>query len=285
MAILALGDSRAAAVVHEESSLLRKQAEAGAIAMRTDMVLDVTLGNPAKGVDTLRQLKDAGYEVRLVGVTTPTQIAVERAVARGKNSGRYVVLDELVKAHRGFSAGFEQYAALADDVRLFDNSGRLPALIYTKGDIVNPDLYNRFLEKANETDQAAQPQPAAADRAGPVQQRGGGPQAPGGVPGAGAGQQAADPGAVPGQRLSQQARGSIQFPADLTQAPSVINLLDGADLSTFLHETGHFFFEVYRTVASQPGAPESVVADMQALLEFVGVADLATWNSMSIEQR
>lgn len=283
--ILALGDSRAAAVVHEESSLLRKQAEAGAIAMRTDMVLDVTLGNPAKGLAALRQLKDAGYEIRLVGVTTPTQTAVERAVARGKNSGRYVVLDELVKAHRGFSAGFEQYAALADDVRLFDNSGRLPALIYTKGDIVNPDLYNMFLEKANETDQAAQPQPAPADRAGPVPQRGGGPQAPGEVPGAGAVQQAADPSAVPGQRLSQQARGSIQFPADLTQAPSVINLLDGADLSTFLHETGHFFFEVYRTVASQPNAPESVVADMRALLEFVGAPDLATWNAMTVEQR
>ena len=85
--------------------------------------------------------------------------------------------------------------------------------------------------------------------------------------------------------LNQQARGSIQFPIDLTKAPSVINLLEGADLSTFLHETGHFFFEVYRTIASQPDAPAEILADMRALLAFVEVPDLATWNAMTPEQR
>ena len=91
----------------------------------------------------------------------------------------------------------------------------------------------------------------------------------------------------PGEEITpiQQRRGSISMAEDITQAPSVISLFEGADLSTVLHETGHFFFEVYKDIASRPDAPEKVKADMAALLSFVGVESLDKWNSMSIEER
>lgn len=85
--------------------------------------------------------------------------------------------------------------------------------------------------------------------------------------------------------LEQRNRGQIAFSGDITQTPSVISLLRTADLSTFLHETGHYFLEVDAHIASQPDAPAEVVADVERLLSWFGVADLATWNAMGVEEK
>jgi hypothetical protein len=58
-----------------------------------------------------------------------------------------------------------------------------------------------------------------------------------------------------------------------------------ADLSTWFHETGHFFLEVMADVASQPGAPAQITEDMDAFLKWAGIPDLATWNSYSLDQK
>lgn len=82
-----------------------------------------------------------------------------------------------------------------------------------------------------------------------------------------------------GETLEQRARGTFH-PGKL-----LITLNDNADLSTFLHETGHFFWEVMADVAAMPDAPADVVADMQTVLEWFGVPDLPTWRSMTLEQK
>lgn len=64
---------------------------------------------------------------------------------------------------------------------------------------------------------------------------------------------------------------------------NTITLLKRADLSTFLHEAGHFFLEVMNKLALDPNAPESVKADMQATMDWLGVKDLAEWNSHDLE--
>jgi hypothetical protein len=51
---------------------------------------------------------------------------------------------------------------------------------------------------------------------------------------------------------------------------NTIALLKGADLTTSLHELGHFYLEVLADLASQPNAPAQVQADMQALLDWFG---------------
>lgn len=91
--------------------------------------------------------------------------------------------------------------------------------------------------------------------------------------------------AAQGFTLFQPKRGQIAFGDDLTLTPSVITLLRTADLSTFLHETGHFFLEVDAHIASQPDAPQQIKGDFQALLDWFGVEDIATWNSMSVDQK
>jgi len=73
-------------------------------------------------------------------------------------------------------------------------------------------------------------------------------------------------------------RGQIQF----TGEGGLITLLEDADLSTFLHESGHFFFEAYKVLAKENDA---IRADMDALLAYVGVDSLTTWENMSLEER
>lgn len=86
-------------------------------------------------------------------------------------------------------------------------------------------------------------------------------------------------GALGQGEMAQVTRGSFN------PGTNTIALLQAADLSTFLHESGHFFLEVLAEVAAQPTAPADLQADMGALLNWFGVADLATWQAMTLEQK
>lgn len=56
------------------------------------------------------------------------------------------------------------------------------------------------------------------------------------------------------QSYEQQNRGSIQFPAaGVGNGETVINLFKSADLSTMLHESGHYFLTVMQDMARQGG--------------------------------
>lgn len=102
------------------------------------------------------------------------------------------------------------------------------------------------------------------------------------------------------QTLEQGARANLTFANDITTTPSVISLLEGADLSSFLHESGHFFLEVEydlaKRILAKPEAERSeaerkIVQDMATLLKWFGVngTDQTTamdeWSMMSLDQR
>lgn len=69
-----------------------------------------------------------------------------------------------------------------------------------------------------------------------------------------------DPNAFPGDGP----RGSIE----LGDGSPVVRLFESADRSTFLHETGHFFLESYRSMAK--GTP-GLKSDWDALSEYLGI--------------
>lgn len=79
-------------------------------------------------------------------------------------------------------------------------------------------------------------------------------------------------------------RAQISFADDITKSPTVISLLKGADLSSFLHESGHFFLEVLADISTRPNAPQNLVDDFDAALKWFGV-DRATWNGMTMDQK
>lgn len=52
-----------------------------------------------------------------------------------------------------------------------------------------------------------------------------------------------------------------------------ITLLERANLSTFIHESGHQFLEMMGDLAERPGTPEQVAKDWQTILAWLGVKD------------
>ncbi len=87
-------------------------------------------------------------------------------------------------------------------------------------------------------------------------------------------------------------RGSFN-PANLS-----ISLLKNADLSTFLHESGHFFLEVQFDIAARlqqeaeifghetnkPGEAQ-ILKDTSALLDWFGIESLQEWYNLDFEQK
>ena len=79
--------------------------------------------------------------------------------------------------------------------------------------------------------------------------------------------------------LEQGPRGTFS-PSQL-----LLTLNENADLSTFLHESGHFFLEVMADLASQANTPQQIKDDMAATLAWFGVPDLATWNNYTLDEK
>lgn len=70
------------------------------------------------------------------------------------------------------------------------------------------------------------------------------------------------------QRFNETKRGAIQFGKE---RKFTISLLEKADLSTFLHESGHFYLEILGDLATDENAPQQVKDDYAALLKWFGV--------------
>jgi hypothetical protein len=92
--------------------------------------------------------------------------------------------------------------------------------------------------------------------------------------------------------MNQGERGAFN-PATLTAF-----LFKGADLSTFLHESGHFFLEMQFDLAAKlqheadafgfdtmSDGQKQIIIDGQALLKSFGVADFATWFNLSLDEK
>lgn len=83
----------------------------------------------------------------------------------------------------------------------------------------------------------------------------------------------------------KKSRASINFQRGIGIDPTVINIGQDADLSSFIHEAGHFFLEVYADLASRPDAPESIKKEMATLLKWFDVPDLQTWHNMTLDEK
>jgi hypothetical protein len=79
--------------------------------------------------------------------------------------------------------------------------------------------------------------------------------------------------------LKQEARGTYN-PSTRT-----IALLKDADLSTYLHETGHWALDMYSRIADSAEAPPEIRADMDKILKWFGVESLDVWHSMSLDEQ
>lgn len=90
--------------------------------------------------------------------------------------------------------------------------------------------------------------------------------------------------------LQGQARGAFM------PGSNTIALLESADLSTTIHELGHYFLHTGLNIANALEAKaargeelnvgeQQHLADMQATLNWLGLADLQAWNALTFEQQ
>src|SRR3989304_5398666 len=79
--------------------------------------------------------------------------------------------------------------------------------------------------------------------------------------------------------------GSSEPIASFNPEQLLIGLTKASNLSSFHHEAGHFFLEATNRLALIESAPESIKADMQKTLDWLGVKDIQTWNKMSLEEQ
>ena len=80
----------------------------------------------------------------------------------------------------------------------------------------------------------------------------------------------------------------------LQPATNTIALLKAADLSTFLHESGHFFLEVMTDMAASVQTYDAdqltegergVLRDVQALMQWFGLRDINEWAALDFEEK
>lgn len=77
--------------------------------------------------------------------------------------------------------------------------------------------------------------------------------------------------ALTGQGDGLNQGGTSQSRATFNPRTSTISLLRTADLSSYLHELGHFQLEVLTDLAGQPDAPAEIVDDVNTLLDWFGI--------------
>ena len=86
-------------------------------------------------------------------------------------------------------------------------------------------------------------------------------------------------------RINQFYQGEGRARGAFDPATLSISLLKNADLSTFLHESGHFFLEVMADIAARPDAPTQVQQDIAALLDWFDVKTLDEWHGLDFEEK
>lgn len=196
----------------------------------------------------------------------------------GAEAVRANVLDQLNTTGRFTPDANVAYATLTSNFysTLAERLGTTPGALFAQYPLSiaaeNPAEPGAFL---NQDDQA--------------QPGGDAPEASGGAtePGQEAGQQAkaSKKKGKKGQPAVEQPQPSKQRGA-FNPETNTVALLNAADLTSFLHESGHFYLEIIADLASQPSAPVQVQEDAQALLNWFGYkGTIAEWKAQPLDKR
>lgn len=277
-------------------------ASGGSVALRLSDVLTFAPGTPMQDVilqnarsapdaPSLAESQQADTQaqewVKTEGERVIQEATAQQAAQADVDVVRQQVLDQLNTAGRFRPAVNEQYAtfvaafystmagragltaqemAAKYPLRVVSTLAQEQALNQNDADEQAPDAQTAFRSGL----------PAETGIAGPARAERGGQAAAG--PGTEGAVSPPERSIAQGQ-LAQGARGTFS-PNRLE-----IALSSNADLTTFLHESGHFFLEVSADMASQPGAPADLQKDLSTLMEWFGVDSLATWKGLTLGQQ
>lgn len=146
-------DHYAASAVHPESGDLAARLAHEAQDLRLNTVIDGTGdSDPGQFVKQLQRKHDSGYDVRVLYANTPTREAIQRAVARAEETGRYVPVPAVREQHTKVSRNFSEVEALPwlQALDVFDEGEHVGALGRRGFHEINPERMAEFRSKAKE---------------------------------------------------------------------------------------------------------------------------------------
>lgn len=150
------GDPRASALVHDESIDIAQKLLKATLKGKHNALMDGTGASPMF-TTRLRWALDAGYEVDVAYFNTDTETALKRIEERKKQTGRGVNEDVARTMHKRASQIFQDVYDLGTSLRIYDTTGPDPNLIAEAEagadlEVDDPDLFDAFIAKKNETD-------------------------------------------------------------------------------------------------------------------------------------
>jgi len=122
----------AAAMAHEESSALAKQITKKAIEEGHHVLIDGTGANQASFLKKLKELKENGYHVHVIGSHLDVGQGLERARVRSGSEGRHVPEEVIKEAYHSVPKNFEAISKAADSFHFMDNRGKESKQVWSK---------------------------------------------------------------------------------------------------------------------------------------------------------
>ena len=138
--------SSAAERVHKESSDIGKYVFQGLVEKKKSFIFDGTMKNTDRYIRLVQKLKKAGYQIQIFVATTSIEEAKKRAMRRGKETGRFVPMNDLVKSHASTPVTFERIKNIVDSYYVYDTTDKA-TLIATNKSIIDKQKYKAFLDK------------------------------------------------------------------------------------------------------------------------------------------
>ena len=133
-AAVAADDVLAADRVHRESSMLAKRTRDEAIGSQRDLCIDGVLSKRDAALELIGRLQDADYEVTIVAASIPFDVAYDRVLRRGEETGRFVPHEYAKQAHEKIEEHRDEILRAADYGLVYDTNqpmGEPPGLITT----------------------------------------------------------------------------------------------------------------------------------------------------------
>jgi predicted ABC-type ATPase len=87
---------------------------------------DSSMSNKVETMARIERAKEKGYELTMVAVFTPVQIALQRAMRRAEISRRFPNPKALPESHIGFRQNFNDYILCFEEITVFTNEGEEP---------------------------------------------------------------------------------------------------------------------------------------------------------------
>jgi predicted ABC-type ATPase len=116
-----LGEGRASTIVQREARDLSESLFWLLTAHRRSFIWDSSLSNFPESMKRIQHARAQGYRLHLVGVSSPIETAIARAMHRARNNRRFAHPAHLIDSHQKFARVFDQYFDVFDSVQLFWN--------------------------------------------------------------------------------------------------------------------------------------------------------------------